>query len=100
MSPAQRSSRIGRAPTPTIRATAMALAALLAGGGQTTLAAPLTPEEKAAEKAARDAKKEAAAKTLADAKVTAAKAAAVAEAAAKEPIPVVEGGRVAGQKTA
>ena len=65
-----------------------------------TQAAQPEPADKAAEKAARDAKKEAAAKTLADAKVTAAKAAAAAEAAAKEPIGVVEGGRVAAQKTA
>jgi hypothetical protein len=78
-----------------IRATALALAGLLAGGGQLTQAAPapVDKEEKEAAKAA-------AAKKLAEAKEAAAKEAAAAEAQAKEPIPVIEGGKIVGQKTA
>ena len=95
MSPAQRPSRIGRA-----RATALALAAVLAGGGQTTQAAPPAPVDKEEAAAAKAAAKEKAAKALAAAKEAAAKEAAAAEAAAKEPIPVVEGGRATRQLTA
>jgi hypothetical protein len=98
MSPAPRSSRTGLAPT--TRAIALALAGLLAGGGQTTQAAQPAPADKEEAAAARAAKKEASAKMLADAKAAAAKAAAAAEAAANQPIAVVEGGRVVGQKTA
>jgi hypothetical protein len=99
MIPAPRSSRIGRAPT--IRATALALAGLLASGGQMTLAAaPLSPEEKAAAAAEKAAKAEATAKRVADAKEAAAKAAAAAQAAASVPIAVVEGGRATRQLTA
>src|SRR6185369_4511358 len=77
MSTAQRHSRNGRAPT--VRATALVLAALLIGGGQTTLAAPRPPMDEAA-KAAKAAK-------------------AAAQAAANVPIMVLEGGKVVGQKT-
>src|SRR6187551_247289 len=98
MSPAPRSSRTGLAPT--TRAIALALAGLLAGGGQTTQAAQPAPADKEEAAAARAAKKEASAKMLADAKAAAAKSAAAAEGAANQPIAVVEGGRVVGQKTA
>src|SRR5262245_1927637 len=98
MSPAQRSSRIGRAPR--TRATAFALAALLAGGGQATQAAPLTPEEKAAAAEEKAAKAEASAKKLAEAKEAATKADTAAQAAAKLPIPVIEGGKATRQMTA
>jgi len=93
MSPAQKSSRIRRSTG--ARATALALAGLLAGGGQMTQAAPADP----ADKADKEAKAAAAAKVLAAAKEAAAKEAAAAEAAASVPIPVIEGGRVVGQKT-
>src|SRR3954451_13886859 len=96
MSTAQRRSRIGRAPG--ARAIALALAGLLAGGGQMTQAAPPVPADKEAA-AAKAATKEAAAKVLAAAKETAAKEAAAAQAAANDPIPVLEGGRVVGEKT-
>ena len=76
--PGRRSSRFGRAPI--TRATALALAGLLAGGVQTTQAAPLTPEEKAAAAAEKEAKKEAAAKKIAEAKEAATKADAAAQA--------------------
>jgi hypothetical protein len=98
MSPAERRSRTGRAPG--ARATALALAGLLAVGGQTTQAAPAAPVDKEEAAAAKAAAKEKAAKALAAAKEAAAKEAAAAEAAAKEPIPVVEGGRVTRQLTA
>src|SRR3954471_6718389 len=96
MSTAQRGSRIGHAPG--ARAIALALAGLLVGGGQMTQAAPrapLDPEAAAAKAAAKDAS----AKVLAAAKEAAAKEAAAAQAAANNPIPVLEGGRVVGQKT-
>src|SRR5262245_48233698 len=80
------------------RATALALAGLLIGSGLTTHAAPQAPVDKEAAKAAAAAKAEAAAKVMAAAKESATKAAAAADAAAKEPIAVLEGGRVAGQK--
>ena len=70
MSPARRRSRTGRAPG--ARATALALAGLLAGGGQTTQATQPAPGTKAAA-AAKAAAKEAAAKVLAAAKEAAAK---------------------------
>jgi hypothetical protein len=92
---AQRRSPIGRAPG--ARATALALAALLAGAGQMTQAEPAAPADKAADKAAA---KEASAKRLAAAKEAATKSAAAAQAAANDPILVLEGGRVVGQKTA
>jgi len=82
------------------RATAFALAALLAGGGQTTQAAPAAPVDKEEAAAAKAAAKEKAAKALAAAKEAAAKEAAAAEAAAKEPIPVIEAGRATRQLTA
>jgi hypothetical protein len=94
MSTAQRRSPIGRAPA--ARAIALALAGLLAGGGQTTQAASPAP----ADKEAAAAKAAAAAKTMAAAKEAAAKAAAAALAAANDPIMVIEGGRVTAQKTA
>ena len=97
MSPAPRHFRTGRAPL--ARATALALAGLLAGGGLTTQAAQPAPADKDAAAAAKAAAKEAAAKTLAAAKEAAAKAAAAAQAAANVPIMVIEGGRVVGQKT-
>jgi len=92
-----RSTAKGRSRTsrPGARATALALAAILAGGGQVTRAEPAAP----AAKPDKAEKKEASAKTLAAAKEAAAKAAAAAEAAAKVPIMVLEGGRVVGQKT-
>jgi len=94
MSPAQRRSRIAHAPV--ARLTALALAGLLASGGQMTqAAAPADP----AEKADKEAKAAASAKVLAAAKEAAAKEAAAAEAAASIPIPVIEGGKVVGQKT-
>jgi hypothetical protein len=103
MSPAPRHTRIGRVPG--VRATALALAGLVAGGGQMTEAATpeaaapaLTPaEQAAAAKAEKKAKAEAAAKAMAEAKEVAAKAAAAAQALASEPIAVVEGGRAARQ---
>jgi hypothetical protein len=85
------------------RATALALAGFLTSGGSPTQAkgpaqpAPVDKEEAAAKKAAA---KEASAKKLAEAKEAAAKAATAAEAAANVPIPVLEGGRVVGQKLA
>jgi hypothetical protein len=78
---------------------ALVLAGLLAGGVQTTEAAP-PPVDKEEAAAAKAAAKEKAAKAMAAAKEAAAKEAAAKEAAASEPIAVVEGGRVAGQKTA
>src|SRR6188508_195613 len=86
MSPVQRRFRIGRAHG--VRATALMLAGLLAGAGQTTQAAPAAPVDKEEAAAAKAAAKEKAAKALA------------AEAASKEPIPVIEGGRVTRQLTA
>jgi hypothetical protein len=82
-----------------VRASALALAALLAGGGLTTQAAQPAPADKEEAAAAKAAAKEAAAKKLAAAKEAAAKAAEAAEAIANNPIPVIEGGRVVGQKT-
>src|SRR5262245_22869395 len=93
MSTAQRRSRNSHAPG--ARAIALALAGLLAGGGQMTQAAPrppVDPEVKAAKSAAKD-------KMMAAAQEEATKAAAAAEAAAKQPIMVLEGGKVVGQKT-
>ena len=98
MSPAERRSRTGRAPG--ARATALMLAGLLAGAGQTTQAAPAAPVDKEEAAAAKAAAKEKAAKALAAAKEAAAKEAAAAQAAANEPIPVIEGGRAARQMTA
>ena len=95
MSPARRSSLIVRAPG--VRVTALALAGLLAGGGTMTQAAPAPVDKEAAE--AKAAAKEASAKVMAAAKEAAAKEAAAKEAAANDPIPVLEGGRVVGQKT-
>jgi hypothetical protein len=80
-----------------VRATALALAGLLAGGGTMTQAAPAPVDKEAAE--AKAAAKEAAAKVMVAAKEAAAKEAAATEAAANDPIPVLEGGRVVGQKT-
>jgi len=99
MSTPQRRFRMTRsrallATAPATRATALALAGLLAGGGSMTRAAP-----EPADKEAAAAKAAAAAKVLANAKQAAAKEAAAAEAAANEPIPVMEGGRIVGQKT-
>src|SRR3954465_8999836 len=96
MSTAQRGSRIGRAPG--ARAIALALAGLLVGGGEVTQAAPRAPVDPEAA-AAKAAAKDASAKVLAAAKEAAAKEAAAAQAAANIPIPVLEGGRVVGQKT-
>jgi hypothetical protein len=93
MSTVQRRFRFGRAPA--VRATALALAGLLAGGPTTQAAAP-SPEDKAD----KEAKAAASAKVLAAAKEAAAKEAAAAEAAASVPIMVIEGGKVVGQKTA
>jgi hypothetical protein len=93
MSTVQRRFRFGRAPA--VRATALALAGLLAGGPTTQAAAPSSEE-----KADKEAKAAAAAKVLAAAKEAAAKEAAAAEAAANIPIMVIEGGKVVGQKTA
>jgi hypothetical protein len=103
MSPAPRCTHnrrsLGRSPG--VRATVLALAGLLAGGGQTTTqAAPAAPVDKEEAAAAKAAAKEKAAKALAAAKEAAAKEAAAAEAAAKEPIPVIEGGRATRQLTA
>ena len=95
MSPARRSSLVVRAPG--VRVTALALAGLLAGGGTMTQAAPAPVDKEAAE--AKAAAKEATAKVMAAAKEAAAKEAAAKEAAANDPIPVLEGGRVVGQKT-
>src|SRR3954453_19821354 len=95
MSTAQRRSRIGRAPG--ARAIALALAGLLVGGGQMTQAAPRVPADPEAA-AAKAAAKDASAKVLAVAKEAAAKEAAAAQAAANNPTPVLEGGRVVGQK--
>ena len=96
MSTAQRHSRNDRAPT--VRATALVLAALLIGGGQTTQAAPRPPLDDEA-KAAKAAKAAAKDKVMVAAKEEATKAAAAAQAAANVPIPVLEGGKVVGQKT-
>jgi hypothetical protein len=92
MRPTQSGCRSRRAPA--VRATALALAGLLAGGVGTAAAAPPPPDKEAAA-----AKAAASAKVLAAAKAAAAKAAAAAEAAANDPIAVVEGGRVLRQKT-
>jgi hypothetical protein len=94
---AKRWSRGGRALG--TRATALALAGLLAGGGQTTQAAQPAPADKEAAAAAKAAAKEAAAKVMAAAKEAAAKEAAAAQAAANDPIAVVEGGRATRQMT-
>src|SRR5215510_13169412 len=98
MTTVQRRFRFGRAPA--VRATALALASLLAGGGQLGYAAPPPPVDKEEAAAAKAKAKEAAAKVLAAAKEAAAKEAAAAEAAASTPIMVLEGGKVVGQKTA
>src|SRR5262249_23584999 len=92
----KRRSRIGCVPG--ARATALALAGILAVGGQAGQAAPAAPADKP-DKPDKAEKAAAAAKNLAAAKEEATKAAAAAEAAAKVPIPVLEGGRVVGQKT-
>lgn len=99
MSTPQRRFRRARSPAlrataAATRATALALAGLLAGGGSMTRAAQ-APEDKEA----AAAKAAAAAKVLAAAKQAAAQEAAAAVAAANEPIPAIEGGRVVGQKT-
>jgi hypothetical protein len=96
MSTPERRSRTVRAPG--VRVIALALAGLMTGGGAMTHAAP-APADKEEAAAAKAAAKEAAAKKLAAAKEAAAKAAEAAEAAASNPIPVIEGGRVVGQKT-
>src|SRR3954454_15191919 len=93
MSTAQRRYRIGRAPG--ARAIALALAGLLAGGGQMTQAAPRAPVDPEAA-AAKAAAKDAAAKVLAEAKEAAAKEAAAAQAGAHLPIHGLEGGAGAG----
>jgi hypothetical protein len=90
--PAKKRSQTSRAPRAGV--TALALAGLLAGSGQTTQATQPPPDKEAAA-----AKAAAAAKVMAAAKEAAAKEAAAAQAAASEPIMVVEGGRVVGQKT-
>jgi len=96
MSTPERRTRTVRAPE--FRVIALALAGLMAGGGAMTQAAP-APADKEEAAAAKAAAKEAAAKKLAAAKEAATKAAEAAEAAASNPIPVIEGGRVVGQKT-
>src|SRR5204863_3034706 len=99
MSTHQRRFRAARSPAlrataPATRATALALAGFLARGGSMTWAAQAAEDKEAAA-----AKAAAAAKVLAAAKQAAAAEAAAAEAAANQPIPVIEGGRVVGQKT-
>ena len=95
MSPAQRRSRIGRAPEPA--RSPWCSPAFWPAAGQTTQAAPSAPSTRGG--GGGGGQREGAAKVLAAAKEAAAKEAAAAQAAANVPIAVLEGGRATRQMT-